>query len=139
MKIKQAGFTLIELVVVITILGILAAFALPRFTSLESQARIASINGLAGSVRAASALAHAQWLAEGSSGSTVSLEGQTINLTGDGYPTEADIDDALQDTTGYTVSGTGVFTLRTNCTVTYDDTGGPGAQSPSVSTDPSGC
>ena len=47
----QDGFTLIELVVVVTILGILAAFAVPRFASLEGQARLASTQALAGSVR----------------------------------------------------------------------------------------
>ena len=61
----QGGFTLIELVVVVTILGILAAFAVPRFASLEGQARLASTQALAGSVRSGASLAHALWLAQG--------------------------------------------------------------------------
>ena len=48
---KQAGFTLIELVLVIVILGVLAATALPRFSDLSTQARVASLNGLAGGLR----------------------------------------------------------------------------------------
>src|ERR1041385_4570528 len=83
---QQSGFTLIELVLVIVILGILAATALPRFSDLSSQARIASLNGLAGGLRSGAAIARATLLAQGLGSSTsVTVEGQTITMSG-GYP-----------------------------------------------------
>jgi MSHA pilin protein MshA len=122
---KQAGFTLIELIMVIVILGVLSAFALPRFADLGSQARIATINGAAGAMKAAANIAHAQQLANGASGSTaVSLEGTSIAMS-NGYPTLVSIVTAAQITAadfGY-VDTTGVVsvlgTVAGTCSVTY--------------------
>src|SRR5689334_14612875 len=85
----QGGFTLIELVVVIVILGILAAFAVPRFARLDGQARIASVRSLEGSLRSASALTHGLWLAAGTNPTSVAVEGSTVQMTVAGYPTAA--------------------------------------------------
>src|SRR5690606_15564472 len=86
---KEKGFTLIELVMVIVILGILAAFALPRFADLGGDARLSTLEGARGSVKSAAAIAHSQWLADGSNaGDDVTLEGSTVTMSDEGYPTE---------------------------------------------------
>lgn len=66
----KKGFTLIELILVITILGILAVSALPRFINVSTQAEQASRDGVVGAVRAGIALARAEGLAAGNSGAT---------------------------------------------------------------------
>ena len=126
---KQAGFTLIELIMVIVILGVLSAFALPRFADLGGNARTASINGLAGTIKAAANIAHAQSLAAGSaSGAAAVLEGANVTMV-EFYPTaDADgIQSAAQiSTSDYTPTGGGAtagaaitFALQTDCNVVY--------------------
>ncbi len=99
---SQRGFTMIELVVVIVILGILAAFALPRFMGLENQARVAALNGMAGSVRSAANMAHGVWMANGNV-SPITVDGNAITIV-NGYPNAAGIQLLIQDTTGFAVA-----------------------------------
>jgi len=105
---SKKGFTLIELVIVIVILGLLAALAIPKYIAIQSQARTAAVNGLAGGLRSAVALARAEYQVTGNMAlATVLMD--NINVTcdvGTGIPTAVagGITAAMQDTTGFTIT-----------------------------------
>lgn len=85
---KQQGFTLIELVIVIVILGVLAATAAPKFINLTGDAKGATLQAVKGSIETAMAGVYAKALIKGvnnSSSSTVTVNGSTV-YTVYGYP-----------------------------------------------------
>ncbi|MGI2148969.1 pilin [Shewanella baltica] len=95
MKTKQTGFSLIELVIVIVILGLLAATAIPRFLNVTDDAEDASVDGVAGGLSTAVSFVRSQWEVDGRQNSGVILDGNTVNVdTRFGYPTGTSVTSA---------------------------------------------
>ena len=140
MEKQQAGFTLIELVMVIVILGILSAFALPKFADLSDNAVRAAAENALGTVKSAAGITHAAYLADGSVATTITLEGTTANII-NGYPASNSIAALANITNGqdFTVvvsnsgtgTGTAVFTTlaaaSSACSFQYTEAGVNGA------------
>jgi MSHA pilin protein MshA len=130
MKARQQGFTLVELVTVLVILGILAAVAVPKYVSYTSEARTAALNGLAGGLRAAVSLSQAKYMVVGNTASTsITLaDGTSVTTTAGangGIPTvaAAGIQAAMNQTGFSFTAASGVWDFASgaiaNCFVTY--------------------
>jgi MSHA pilin protein MshA len=121
-SVNQQGFTLIELVVVIVILGILAVTAAPKFIDISNEAKVATVEGAAGALRSARDLAYAR----NAVGGTAS------------YPSSGGINAEI-NIDGFTESPAGTFLLdgEADCFAKYADS--VSGASPVVSTETSGC
>lgn len=121
MKANQKGFTLIELIVVIVILGILAATAMPKFVDLSGDARKSVVDGVEGAMRSANSMLYAKASAAGTLSGVVSVAGQSVTVANGFASNLAELKKVMDlDETKIATSGESLnYTGKTDCKVTY--------------------
>lgn len=153
---RNAGFTLIELIIVIVILGVLAVTAAPKFMNMQNDARVATVNAMKGAVKSASSMVYSKAIIKGveksETSSSVTIDGSARVDTVYGYPAGTSkgitaIVDATNWTPDYTINGTVVFTpsgytptTAGTCSVKFvQATGTTAATGAAITADTSGC
>lgn len=133
---KQQGFTLIELIIVIVLLGILAVTAAPKFLNLQDDARDSVLQGIAGSIESAASIVYGKSLIQDAAGvdeSTVVVDGTSIGVVY-GYPDAgvvtnltSIIEVKLGDGSDYAAVSNGEDTVTIYYTGDYDEAPEAGA------------
>jgi Tfp pilus assembly protein FimT len=124
----RTGFSLVDVVVIASLVGIIVSFSVPRFTRLANHARAAQVSALRDSLRNAAESAHVQYVASGATLASANIGGSAIELK-NGYPdaTAGGIGMAVLDRDGFTIrAGAGLVTFfktgalyGEQCSVTY--------------------
>jgi MSHA pilin protein MshA len=145
---SSPGFSLVEVVIAVSLFGIVSAFALPRFTRLANDARASEVVALSANLRHTAQAAHAQFLAAGAHLAASTIEGKSIHLE-NGYPDTGPggIRNAVFESDGFTAhEGAGVVTFTRagapaaqQCAVTYRGVPDVSAAPPVTDIDVSGC
>lgn len=151
---RSAGFTLIELIIVIVILGILAVTAAPKFLNLQGDARTSTVNAMKGAVQSAAAMAYSKAIIAGKDKASSATAGITVNGNGVdlvyGYPaaTASGIANVIEasaaEWTGVATGSSYILTpagmtsgASATCGVTYSPATSTAA--PTTTTDTTGC
>lgn len=120
------GFTRVELIVVVVVLGMAAAVAVPRYRGFETQARVAAVKNMGGKLKSAALTAHAVCQAQScGNNQTIVIQGQSVTFL-NGYPDAASVGRLVQNAEGFTPNAAGNRFAKNgagsdNCWVQYNN------------------